>query len=350
MDPNAGKKDMFNKLSKEQCMALLEKETFKRVTVSFYKYILLDNLLELRDDLYNKWNDLGVLGRIYLADEGINAQLSVPEHNWRDFIQNVNSFSFFKDIPFKIAVEDDGKSFFKLTIKIRKQIVTDGLSIEDYDVTNVGEHLSAKQWNDAINKGATVVDMRNHYESEIGKFKGAICPDVETFKEELPVVKDLLKGKEKEEVLLYCTGGIRCEKTSAYLKHHGFENVSQLHGGIIDYVRQLNKDESLENKFEGKNFVFDERRGERISDDIISNCHQCDEACDTHVNCKNENCNLLFLQCDSCQEKHENCCSVECIEVANLPEEQRLKLRKGVENKKMYYSHSKVNLNLKGLK
>ena len=347
MDPNAGKKNMFNKLSKEQCVALLEKETFKRVTVSFYKYILLANLLDLRDELYNKWNDLGVLGRIYLADEGINAQLSVPEHNWKYFIQNVNSFSFFKDTPFKIAVEDDGKSFFKLTIKIRKQIVSDGLSIEDYDVTNVGKHLSAKQWNESINNGAIVVDMRNHYESEIGKFKDAICPDVETFKEELPVVKDLLKGKEKEEVLLYCTGGIRCEKTSAYLKHYGFENVSQLHGGIIDYVRQLNKDESLENKFEGKNFVFDQRRGERISDTIISSCHQCTELCDTHVNCRNENCNLLFLQCSSCQENHENCCSVECIEVANLPEEQRLKLRKGVENKKMYYSHSKVNLNLK---
>ncbi|MBT6699538.1 MAG: hypothetical protein HOB15_03935, partial [Flavobacteriales bacterium] len=158
------------------------------------------------------------------------------------------------------------------------------------------------------------------------------------------------KGKEKEDVLLYCTGGIRCEKTSAYLKHHGFKNVSQLHGGIIDYVRQLEKDKSLENKFEGKNFVFDERRGERISDNIISTCHQCDNSCDTHVNCKNENCNLLFLQCLSCQEKHKNCCSAECIEVIHLSKEERLKLRKGIENKKMYHSHSKVTLNLKALK
>lgn len=347
MDPNAGKKNMFNKLSKEQCIALLEKETFKRVTVSFYKYIILEDLPDLRDNLYNDWNELRVLGRIYIAEEGINAQLSVPEHNWEDFVKNINSFSPFKDIPFKIAVEDDGKSFFKLTIKIRKQIVADGLSVDDYDVTNVGEHLSAKQWNEAINNGATIVDMRNHYESEIGKFKGAICPDVETFKEELPVVKELLEGKEKEPILLYCTGGIRCEKTSAYLKHHGFEDVSQLHGGIIDYVRQLDENKELENKFVGKNFVFDERRGERISEDVISQCHQCDEACDTHVNCKNENCNLLFIQCPSCQEIHNNCCSVECIEVASLPEEERLKLRKGVENKKMYYSHKRVNLNLK---
>ena len=328
-------------------MALLEKETFKRITISFYKYTILENLPELRDDLYNNWNELGVLGRIYIAEEGINAQLSVPEHNWQDFVKNINSFPNFKEIPFKIAVEDDGRSFFKLTIKIRNQIVSDGLSINDYDVTNVGKHLTGSQWNAAINNGGIIVDMRNHYESEIGKFTGAICPDVETFKEELPVVKDMLEGKEKEPILLYCTGGIRCEKTSAYLKHHGFEDVSQLHGGIIDYARQLNEDEDLENKFIGKNFVFDERRGERISDDVISQCHQCNEPCDTHVNCKNENCNLLFLQCPICQRKHNNCCSTECIEIASLPEEERLQLRKGVENKKMYYSHKRVNLNLK---
>ena len=346
MDPNGGKKNMFNKLSKEQCVDLLEKETFNRITISFYKYVLLKNLSELRDNLYHNWNDLGILGRIYIAEEGINAQLSIPDYNWESFVKNINSNKDLRDVPFKIAVEDDGKSFFKLTIKIRKQIVADGLSIIDYDV-NVGKRLAAKQWNEAMNNGAIVVDMRNHYESEIGKFKDAICPEVETFREELPVVKDLLKGKEKESVLLYCTGGIRCEKTSAYLKHHGFENVSQLDGGIIDYVRQLNKDESLENKFEGKNFVFDQRRGERISNDVISSCHQCGESCDTHVNCNNVNCNLLFLQCLSCQEKHENCCSVECIEISKLSEVERLKLRKGIENKKIYYSHSKVNLNLK---
>ena len=347
MDPNTGKKNMFNKLSKKQGLKLLDQEGFERKTLSFYRYVIVDSPYELRDELYESWKGLGVLGRIYLAHEGVNAQLSVPEPHWEEFVKNINSYDFFEDIPFKIAVEDDGKSFFKLTIKIRKQIVADGLSIKDYDVTNVGKHLSAKQWNEAMNNGAIVVDMRNHYESEIGHFEGAICPDVETFKEELPEVKDLLKGKEKEEVLLYCTGGIRCEKTSAYLKHRGFENVSQLHGGIIDYARQLDEDETIENKFLGKNFVFDERRGERISEDVISTCHQCDEPCDMHVNCNNVNCNLLFLQCNKCQKLHENCCSVECIEILTLPEEDKLTLRKGVENKKIYYSHSRVKLNLK---
>jgi len=347
MDPNTGKKDMFNKLSKEQGLKLLDQEDFERKTVSFYRYVIIDSPYELRDELYKSWKDLGVLGRIYLAHEGVNAQLSIPESNFEEFVNLVQANSFFTHMPFKIAVEDDSNSFFKLTIKVRKQIVSDGLPINEYDVTNVGRHLDAKSWNKALEKGATVVDMRNHYESEIGKFKGAICPDVETFKEELPEVKKMLEGKETEQILLYCTGGIRCEKTSAYLKHHGFQDVNQLHGGIIDYARQLNKDVTLNNNFVGKNFVFDERRGERISNDIISNCHQCGESFDTHVNCKNVNCNLLFLQCNSCKKKYENCCSLECIEIVNLPLEEQKKLRKGTDNKKMYYSHKRINLNKK---
>ena len=346
MDPNTGKKNMFNKLNKEQGLKLLEQEDFKRKTVSFYRYVIIDSPADLRDELYEAWKELGILGRIYLAHEGVNAQLSVPEPHWEAFVKNVLENPLFKEMPFKIAVEDDGNSFFKLTIKVRKQIVADGLPIDEYDVTNVGVHLDAKSWNDAMEKGATVVDMRNHYESEIGKFKGAICPNVETFKEELPEVKKMLEGKEDEQILLYCTGGIRCEKTSAYLKHHGFQDVNQLHGGIIDYARQLDSDESLNNNFEGKNFVFDERRGERISDDVISSCHQCGDPFDTHVNCKNVNCNLLFLQCDNCKEKYENCCSVDCIEIVNLPFEESKQLRKGSDNKKMYYSHKRVNLNL----
>ena len=347
MDPNTGKKGMFNKLSKQQGMQLLKQEDFKRKTISFYRYVILENPNKLRDELYADWLELGVLGRIYLAHEGINAQLSVPENNFLAFQTNVHANKYFLNMAFKIAVEDRGDSFFKLTIKVRKQIVSDGLKIDEYDVTNVGKHLTARQWNKAMDNGAIVVDMRNHYESEIGKFKGAICPDVETFKEELPAVKDMLKGKEKEPILLYCTGGIRCEKTSAYLKHYGFQDVSQLHGGIIDYARQLKQDDSLSNNYIGKNFVFDERRGERISEDVISNCHQCGSPFDTHVNCKNVNCNLLFLQCENCQTKYKNCCSIECIEISNLSTEQQKEIRKGSGKKKMYYSHKRVNLNLK---
>tara|TARA_B100000767_G_scaffold68103_1_gene64605 strand:- start:344 stop:1396 length:1053 start_codon:yes stop_codon:yes gene_type:complete len=346
MDPNTGKKNMFNKLSKKQGLKLLDQEGFERKTLSFYRYVIIDSPYELRDELYESWKELGVLGRIYLANEGVNAQLSVPESNFEEFVELVHANPFFKDINFKNAVEDDGNSFFKLTIKVRKQIVSDGLPTDEYDVTNVGNHLDAKSWNKALEKGATVVDMRNHYESEIGNFKGAICPDVETFKEELPKVKKMLEGKERKKILLYCTGGIRCEKTSAYLRHHGFRDVNQLHGGIIDYARQLEQDVTLNNNFVGKNFVFDERRGERISEDIISSCHQCDKPFDTHVNCRNVNCNLLFLQCDSCKEKYENCCSIECIEIVKLPLDEQKKLRQEKDKRSIYYSHKRVNLKL----
>tara|TARA_B100001540_G_scaffold9072_1_gene7941 strand:+ start:218 stop:1264 length:1047 start_codon:yes stop_codon:yes gene_type:complete len=347
MDPNAGKKDMFNKLGRDQLIENLNQENFIRKTISFYRYVIIENPEKMRDKLYKEWKELNVFGRIYLAKEGINAQLSLPENNWDKFVKQLNIYSEFKNIPFKIAVEDNGKSFFKLTIKVRNQIVADGLSIDDYDVTNAGEHLTAKQWNNAIDNGAIVVDMRNHYESEIGKFKGAICPDVETFREELPIVKKILKGKEQKKILLYCTGGIRCEKASAYLKHNGFNNVSQLEGGIIDYHRQLDKNAEIDNYFMGKNFVFDERRGERISDAIISTCHQCNLECDTHVNCKNVNCNLLFLQCNKCKDKYQGCCSVDCIEVTKYSSEKQKMLRKGKDNKKKYYSHKRVNLKIK---
>ena len=344
MDPNAYKKGLRNKLSKEQALEKLNAESFFRKTVSFYRYVIIDNPEQFRDKLFEKWNALNCLGRIYVAREGINAQMNVPEHHWNDFIKCLHSFQELKEIPLKIAVEDDGKSFFKLTVKVRDQIVADGLAIDEYDVTDVGQHLNAEEWNKAIDEGAIVVDMRNHYESEIGHFENAICPQSETFKEELPEVKEMLKGKEDKKVLLYCTGGIRCEKTSAYLKHHGFEDVNQLHGGIIDYARQLNEDKKLPNKFKGKNFVFDERLAERISDEVISHCHQCGTLADSHVNCKNVNCNLLFIQCANCQEEHQKCCSSECLKVSKLPIEEQKKLRKGIENKERFHSHRKVDL------
>lgn len=344
MDPNANKKGLRNKLSKEQALKKLNGESFFRKTVSFYRYVIVKNPNQFRDKLFDAFNRLGCLGRIYVAHEGINAQMSVPEHNWTDFVELLNTFNYLKEIPLKVAVEDDGKSFFKLTIKVRSQIVADGLPIEEYDVTNVGQHLDAKDWNKAMEEGAIVVDMRNHFESEIGHFENAICPQSETFKEELPEVKEMLKGQEDKKVLLYCTGGIRCEKTSAYLKHHGFKDVNQLHGGIIDYARQLQLDEDIENKFRGKNFVFDERLGERISHEVISHCHQCGEPADTHVNCKNVNCNLLFIQCKSCQFQHEGCCSADCVEVYHLPVEEQKKMRQGIENKKRFHSHQKVDL------
>jgi UPF0176 protein len=177
-----------------------------------------------------------------------------------------------------------------------------------------------------------LVDMRNHYESEIGHFKGAITPDVDTFRDSLDIIENDLKAhKEDKNLVMYCTGGIRCEKASAYYKHKGFKNVFQLEGGIIEYARQV-ENQKLDNKFIGKNFVFDHRRSERITEDVISHCHQCGKACDTHVNCANEACHLLFIQCEECAKAMDSCCSAECKEVNALPYEEQKALRKGIPN------------------
>jgi UPF0176 protein len=328
---------LHNKYDKITLRKRLMEEPFKRVTLSLYRYVILpipsdyvfETANEFRDELYKKFSELNVFGRIYVAREGINAQLSMPEQNFEKFRALIDSYPEFKDVPFKIAVEDDGKSFYKLIVRIRHKIVADGLDDNSFDVTNVGKHLSAKEWNEAIKTDDTiVVDMRNHYESEVGHFKGAILPDADTFKQELPLVLDTLKDKKDKKILLYCTGGIRCEKASAFLRHHGFEDVNQLYGGIIDYARQVEA-ENLETEFTGKNFVFDERMGERISEDIISVCHQCGKRSDRHVNCANDDCHLLFIQCESCAEDMRGCCTDKCVEIFSMPLEEQVRLRKG---------------------
>lgn len=320
---------LYNKYDKETLRNKLIAEDFPRTTLSFYRYVILENVNEMRDMLYKEFEEFQVFGRIYVAREGINAQISVPTHNFEKFISQLYSHPEFANVDLKIAVEDDGKSFYKLIVRVRSKIVADGLADDTFDVTNVGNHLNAKEFNEAMQQPETiVVDLRNHYESEVGHFKGAILPDADTFRDELPMVVNLLKDQKDKKILLYCTGGIRCEKASAYLKHEGFEDVNQLNGGIIHYARQV-KAEGLESKFIGKNFVFDDRMGERITEEIISSCHQCGEPCDTHVNCANDDCHLLFIQCDKCAAKMNGCCTPTCKDISLMPVEKQRELRKG---------------------
>lgn len=320
---------LHNKYSKEELKKRLNEETFKRITLSFYRYVRIDLVEEFRDELYKKLEELKVLGRIYVANEGINAQLSVPDFNYEAFKDLLDKDERFRNMRLNIAVEDNGKSFYKLIVRVKHKIVADGLDDKTFDPGDVGRHLNAKEFNEALEDPNTVVvDMRNHYESEIGHFEKSILPDADTYKQELPMVLDLLKDKKDRKVLLYCTGGVRCEKASAYLKHQGFKDVNQLYGGIIHYIREV-KQEGFESKFKGKNFVFDERLGERIGDEIISKCHQCGKPCDTHTNCANDDCHLLFIQCAECADKMQGCCTENCQEMINLPIEEQRKLRKG---------------------
>jgi UPF0176 protein len=321
--------ELRNRINKEVLKQRLAEETIERTTVSFYRYVKIENPKELRDQLFISWSKLNCFGRIYLANEGINAQMSVPKENWNEFVKLLYNDERFKDVPFKIAFDGNGKSFYKLVIKVREKVVADGINDLNFDPSNTGTYLDAEGFNKAIEDPNTIViDMRNHYESEVGRFDRAFCPDADTFREELPLVIDHLKGQEDKKVIMYCTGGIRCEKASAYFKHKGFKDVNHLKGGIIQYAQEV-KEKGLESKFRGINFVFDERIGERITNDILSNCHQCGKPCDTHVNCKNDDCHLLFIQCDECAEKMNGCCTPKCQEIASMPIEAQRELRKG---------------------
>ena len=310
---------LYNKLSAQERAQLLDDAGEDRLTLSFYQYAKIGNPELFRNHLFIAWDQLEVLGRIYVANEGINAQLSVPATRFNEFKNFLDGIYFLEGVRLNIAIEHDTKSFLKLKVKVRDKIVADGLNDETFDVTQKGIHVDAQKFNDLISDPNTVlVDMRNHYESEIGHFKGAVTPDVDTFRDSLDIIEeDLKEHKEDKKLVMYCTGGIRCEKASAYYKHKGFKNVFQLEGGIIEYSRQV-ENLQLENKFIGKNFVFDHRRAEKITDDVIAKCHQCGEACDTHVNCDNEACHFLFIQCTSCAEKMDNCCSQDKKPFRNL--------------------------------
>ena len=321
-------KELYNKKSKEQLIEKLKSENFKRITYSFYKYIRIEDIEKLRDKLYIEWDTLGVLGRVYLSNEGINAQISIPEQNTNSFKLIVSSHKQFNNLLFKTAIQE-GISFYKLNIKIKDEIVAYKISNNEYDMNYVGKHLDYKEFNKAINEGAIVVDVRNYYEGEVGRFQNAIIADVDTSIALLPEIKRLLKNKKDEKILMYCTGGIRCEKASSYLIYHGFKDVNQLKGGIIQYTNDI-KENNMESKFIGKNFVFDHRLGERVTEDIISRCHQCKRETDKHTNCINQACHILFIQCKECFVKYKGCCSVECTDFIQLSkEEQKIIFKKG---------------------
>jgi len=340
---------LYNTLSAEERAIMIDDAGKQRLTLSFYAYAKIQDPKKFRDDLFLAWNRLDALGRIYVATEGINAQMSIPEENLEAFRATLEVYDFMKSIRLNEAVEHDDHSFLKLTIKVRDKIVADGLNDETFDVTNIGVHLKAKEFNEILDDPNTiVVDFRNHYESEVGHFKGAITPDVETFRESLPIINEQLQNhKEDKKLVMYCTGGIRCEKASAYFKHQGFKNVYQLEGGIINYAKQIEA-EGLESKFIGKNFVFDNRLGERITDDIISQCHQCGKPCDNHTNCENDGCHLLFIQCDECKSAMENCCSTECLEIIHMPLVDQVRLRTGKQvGNKVFRKGKSENLKFK---
>ena len=335
---------LHNRVSNEELKKRLMEETTHRITISFYQYFTIQNPTEFRDFLYKQLSSLHVFGRIYIAKEGINAQVSVPENNYpamRDFLYSTDGL---QGLRLNVAVDDDGKSFWVLKVKCREKIVADGIDDPSFDMGRKGKYVDAAQMNQLINDPATiVVDMRNHYEYEVGHFVNALEVPSDTFRDQLPMAVDMLKGKEDKNIIMYCTGGIRCEKASAFMLHKGFPNVFHLEGGIINYAKQV-KEMGTESKFIGKNFVFDDRLGERITEEVIANCHQCGMPCDDHTNCKNDGCHLLFIQCDACKETYAGCCSSACQQTIDMPVERQKELRKGIDKGQNIFNKSKVRL------
>ena len=339
---------LHNRVSQKELKKRLYEEMEPRITLSFYKYAFIEDPKLFRDELYKSLDELKVFGRIYVAHEGINAQLSVPSSNFEGFKNYLYSISFLDGVRLNIAVEDDGRSFWVLKIKVRAKIVADGIYDAHFDMSRKGQYVDAASFNKLTSDPETiVVDMRNHYEYEVGHFENAIEIPSDTFREQLPMAVSMLEEKKDKNIIMYCTGGIRCEKASAWMLHNGFKNVFHLEGGIIQYANKI-KAQNLPNKFLGKNFVFDGRLGEMIGDEVISVCHQCGKPCDTHTNCANEGCHLLFIQCRSCAEKMDGCCSVECKATYNMPQEAQKELRKGVKNGIMIFNKSRKRMmNLK---
>jgi len=332
---------LHNRVSQKELKERLYQETEPRKTISFYKYFHIHEPQQFRDQLYKDLASLNVFGRIYVAHEGINAQVSVPESNFNAFTNFMNNHDRLNNTRLNVAVDDDGKSFWVLKIKVREKIVADGITDPEFDMDNKGRYVNAEEFNKLTDDPETVVvDMRNHYEYEVGHFRNAIEVPSDTFREQLPMSAEMLKKDKDRNIIMYCTGGIRCEKASAYLLYKGFKNVFHLEGGIINYANSV-KEKNLQNKFIGKNFVFDDRLGERVSHDVIAHCHQCGKPADNHTNCKNEACHLLFIQCEECAEKYSGCCSTACLEVYQLPQEEQKKLRKGRTNGIMVFNKSR---------
>ena len=335
---------LHNRVSQKELKKLLFEETEPRITISFYRYASVKDPSSFRDEFYQNLNELKVFGRIYVAGEGINAQVSIPESNFEKFKEYLNTIPFLKGVLLNIAVDDDGKSFWVLKVKVRNKIVADGINDPNFDMSKKGKYVDADSFNKLTADPETiVVDMRNHYEYEVGHFENAIEVPSDTFRQQLPMAVDMLQEKKDKNIIMYCTGGIRCEKASAYMLLNGFKNVYHLEGGIIQYANKV-KEEQLPNKFLGKNFVFDGRLGEKIGEEIISHCHQCGAPCDTHTNCVNEACHLLFIQCESCAKKYEGCCSEECQSVNHLSEEERKQKRKGLKNGMMIFNKSRKRM------
>lgn len=273
----------------------------------YYIYSPIENLVEYRDIHHQYCIDNHLLGRIIVASEGLNGTVSGLKEDCEKYMTWVKSDPRFAAVDFKVESHDE-IAFKKLYVRIKKEIVHSELPVDP--TVKTGKHLEPAEFKQMLNDPDVVlVDMRSNYEHKVGKFKGAVTFDMENLRE-LPEHIDEIAHLKDKKIITYCTGGIKCEKASAYLLDNGFDNVYQLHGGIIKYGLE----EGGEN-FDGKCYVFDGRLVtdvNSVNPEIISTCHICGTLSDRMVNCANPECNEHLPICEKCGEEMEGACSDAC--------------------------------------
>lgn len=281
----------------------------------FYKYVHIENYEEFAKEHLQFCKDLGIKGRILVAEEGINGTLSGTVEQTNTYMETMHADPRFHDLWFKID-ESDGHAFKKMFVRPKKELVTWRLDEQIDPNVLTGKHLSPQEWYEAIQQDdVLIIDGRNDYEYEIGHFRGAIRPGVKTSREFPEWVRNTLSEYKDKKVLMYCTGGVRCEVLSGIFLKEGFKDVSQLNGGIVTY----GKDPVTKGRlWDGKCYVFDERISVPVNrtdeDVVIGKCYHCCKSEDRYVNCANPECNKQHICCTDCESEHKRSCSKECEE------------------------------------
>lgn len=290
--------------------------------LAYYYFIPIADPLHEVQKHQDFLKDKDIRCRVYISEEGINGQMSASAEASLAYQEWLHSDERFKNVLFKVHNHSE-HVFPRATVKYRKQLVAID---EKVDMSLTGQHVSPERWKQMLeqrDENTLILDVRNDYEWEIGHFDGAELPSLETFREFPEYARELSKERDPKQtkVMMYCTGGIRCELYSALLKKEGFENVFQLDGGVINYGLKEGHD-----KWRGKLFVFDDRLAVSIdqkTEEVISQCRHCSEPSDVYYNCANMDCNELFLSCPTCAQKLKGCCCDECAEAPRLrPYEQ----------------------------
>ena len=280
-------------------------------TLLYYCYSAIENAEQFAADHLQFCKSLNLVGRIIVADEGLNGTVSGTEESCKTYMDSLHADPRFAKIDFKVD-EVDEPSFIKMHCRYKSEIVHSGL--RDPHIINpeqkTGIHLEADEFIQMKDDDDVVIlDVRSDYEHSIGRFKNAVTLDIENFRDFPAKINELAKYKDKK-IITYCTGGIKCEKASALLLHEGFENVYQLHGGIIKYGKEAGGRD-----FEGKCYVFDNRVAvdvNSVNPVVISTCRNCGGHTIKMINCANPECNEHFTQCDDCGEKLDGACSTSC--------------------------------------